>query len=129
MPSIAIYQYVLNFSGANLTVDGNFGPATRNAVINYQRANSLSPDGIVGKNTWQTLLTLPPYPTLRRGSRGTFVAFAQGLLESNLIPVGAIDGIFGIGTENAVKTFQSSRGLTPDGIIGQNTWRALAIIE
>lgn len=34
-------------------------------------------------------------------------------------------GIFGAKTENAVKRYQGSRGLTADGIVGCNTWRSL----
>ena len=36
-----------------------------------------------------------------------------------------LDGIFGTQTENAVRAYQQSRGLTPDGIVGCNTWRSL----
>lgn len=36
-------------------LDGIFGTATRNAVINYQRSRGLSADGIVGCNTWRSL--------------------------------------------------------------------------
>jgi len=35
--------------------DGIFGNATRQAVIKYQRTNSMSPDGIVGPLTWKSL--------------------------------------------------------------------------
>lgn len=36
-----------------------------------------------------------------------------------------IDGLFGGGTENAVKKFQASRGIAEDGIVGQDTWNKL----
>ena len=36
-------------------LDGSFGPATRNAVMNYQRNNGLGADGIVGCATWTSL--------------------------------------------------------------------------
>lgn len=37
-------------------VDGDFGAATFGTVLEYQRANGLAVDGIVGKNTWNKLL-------------------------------------------------------------------------
>ena len=122
---VYLLQYILNLNGANLIVDGDFGSRTQSAVRTFQQANSLSVDGFVGRNTWRTLLTLPPYPTLRRGNSGVYVNFAQQLLESNLFPVGNIDGNFGVRTESAVRSFQSANGLVEDGIVGRNTWATL----
>lgn len=56
---------------------------------------------------------------LKRGSRGEAVVKLQRLLG-----IGD-DGIFGFGTERAVKDFQRSRGLYPDGIVGKATWGEL----
>ena len=36
-----------------------------------------------------------------------------------------IDGLFGGGTESAVKKFQASVGIAADGIVGQDTWNKL----
>jgi hypothetical protein len=58
-------------------------------------------------------------PVLRRGDRGPAVARMQKLL------VVKDDGIFGPRTDAAVRDFQSSRGLTRDGVVGPVTWAAL----
>lgn len=62
--------------------------------------------------------------TLRVGSRGDAVRRLQQRLTvfgHTLIA----DGIFGPNTEKAVKEFQTSRSLEPDGIVGMATWAAL----
>jgi len=122
---VYLLQFLLTQYGYNVAVDGIFGRNTENAVRDFQTKNSLSVDGIVGNNTWKYLLTLPSYPTLREGSRGSYVKFLQQLLESQLIPVGTIDGIFGARTKEAVETFQTYNNLTVDGIVGKNTWAIL----
>ena len=48
-------QKALNAQGANLKVDGDFGPATQEAVRNYQEKNGIKKDGIVGQQTLATL--------------------------------------------------------------------------
>lgn len=62
------------------------------------------------------------FPTLKRGSRGEYVLCWQRYLNLCGFPCGTEDGIFGQNTENAVKEYQASRGLNPDGIIGAKTW-------
>lgn len=54
---VVVLQGLLNlFNGAGLYPDGDFGPKTEEAVYNYQKAEKLEADGIVGKNTWSKLL-------------------------------------------------------------------------
>ena len=61
-------------------------------------------------------------PTLRRGSQGAAVQALQRAL--SLRP---IDGIFGPGTLDAVRTWQYTQDdLQPDGVVGPRTWAALA---
>lgn len=66
-------------------------------------------------------------PTLRRGSKGSYVTLAQSELFNKGYDLGksGIDGDFGKATEAAVKAFQKDVGLTADGIIGPKTWEAL----
>ena len=53
---VCIAQDDLNTLGFRTNgLDGIFGAATQNAVINYQRSKGLTADGIVGCNTWRSL--------------------------------------------------------------------------
>ncbi len=69
-----------------------------------------------------------PEINLRLGSAGNDVVFIQRRLNrisSNYpaIPkISPVDGIFGVGTEDAVLEFQRIFDLTPDGIVGKATW-------
>jgi peptidoglycan hydrolase-like protein with peptidoglycan-binding domain len=51
-------QLMLNQRGGFpiLTEDGNFGPSTEESVKHYQGNENLTVDGIVGKQTWTSLL-------------------------------------------------------------------------
>lgn len=65
-------------------------------------------------------------PTLRSGSRGSAVQTLQTRLKARGYDPGFIDGIFGSRTDAAVKAFQRASGITVDGIVGPQTWSALA---
>ena len=131
-------------------VDTTFTAETQAAVRAFQRIFNLSPDGVVGPTTWNKIayiyvavtrlaelgsedIPLPaerPTGTLRRGSSGETVRLAQYFLRvaalyDESIPPITIDGVYGADTENAVRAFQQTQGLTADGIIGSATWNAL----
>ena len=66
-------------------------------------------------------------PTVKRGSKGDAVKGLQNALRALSYNVGSVDGVFGNGTETAVKEFQRQAGLSDDGIAGPNTWGALHV--
>ena len=76
-------------------------------------------DGIAGPNT------LNSCPTLRKGARGNITKLLQERLVSLGYNTNGVDGIFGSGTDNAVRLYQKSNGLIVDGIVGKNTWRKI----
>lgn len=133
-------------------VNGVFDIGTENAVKEFQRIFNLTADGIVGPATWYQItsvynavlrlaeinaigVTLQDVSrelpnVLSEGMQGNNIKLLQFLLAvvgtyNDRIPVVEIDGIFGPETRDAVIAFQTFVGLTPDGIVGANTWNAL----
>lgn len=66
-------------------------------------------------------------PVLKVGSRGSSVSQVQQILKDKGYYNSSVDGIFGNGTYNAVRTFQRSKGLVEDGIVGRDTYARLGI--
>ena len=61
------------------------------------------------------------YPTLKKGSKNDAVRLLQHKL--NLVGFNlSEDGVYGDKTMKAVQEYQTTNGLVPDGIVGQNTW-------
>lgn len=57
---VSTVQALVNLkAGAGLTVDGDYGPRTSDAVTAWQRFFAIPADGIVGPRTWPSLLELP----------------------------------------------------------------------
>lgn len=63
-----------------------------------------------------------PLPLLKKGDQNEYVRNWQMFLNLNGYACGNADGIFGPKTEKAVKKWQETHGLKPDGIIGPLTW-------
>lgn len=106
----------------NLSPDGIFGKGTRKALRRFQRRHGLRPDGVAGPATWRALRRSSG--ARRRGGAASPKRSVR-ILQRRLA-IGA-DGVFGPGTQRAVRRFQRSRGLTPDGVVGPATWKALGI--
>ncbi|MBQ4347345.1 MAG: spore cortex-lytic enzyme [Firmicutes bacterium] len=69
-----------------------------------------------------------PTITYKVGSTGDGVKALQSALKGLGFYSGEIDGIYGSGTESAVRRFQSSRGLSSDGQAGPNTLSELGLV-
>ena len=64
---------------------------------------------------------------LRQGSRGSEVKEMQRRLKQWGYYQGGVDGVFGVGTRSAVILFQKKNGLTADGVVGKETYKALGM--
>jgi N-acetylmuramoyl-L-alanine amidase len=68
----------------------------------------------------------PASETIKLGSKGELVVKLHGLLvQKNHLGPGFHGVLFTVNTEAAVKWFQRTNGLFPDGIVGPRTWAAL----
>ncbi len=67
------------------------------------------------------------YPKLYWGSYGDYVFVVQDKLKDWGYYDGPLDGYYGNSTFNAVKEFQRRNGLIVDGIVGEQTYRALGV--
>jgi peptidoglycan hydrolase-like protein with peptidoglycan-binding domain len=64
--------------------------------------------------------------TIRQGATGPAVSQAQYLLaRKHYLGAAGVDGVFGAGTDDAVRRFQQDQGLGADGIVGSLTWEKL----
>lgn len=143
-----------NYPAIPLITDepGVFGSTTQAAVKKFQSIFNLTSDGIVGKATWNKISsiyvavtrlaelnnegdalgigTVPPSSVLSWGSTGNDVITLQYLLNFisdfyPTIPSITQNGVYDYQTAEAVKAFQRMMGLTADGVVGPNTWKAL----
>ncbi len=114
---------------------GEFREATRLAVVGFQRARGLTPDGIVGPDTWRALYEAgyrlgDRLLFLRRPMlRGEDVSELQSRLNSLGFDAGKPDGIFGPDTERAVLDFQRNRGLAEDRMAGPEVITEIRLVS
>jgi peptidoglycan hydrolase-like protein with peptidoglycan-binding domain len=116
-------QYLLDAHGAKVAVDGLFGAKTEAALVAFQRAHQLTPDGATGPQTWSALIV-----TVAGGSTGYAVRAVQDQMNYRGARYGyglAVDGVFGPTTRLAVLAFQAAGQIAVDGIVGPVTWHAL----
>jgi len=91
----------------------------------------VSPDELSAGIDWNTVVAEPPNdsdprtrPALRNGDRGPSVKRLNEILATNGFAAPS-SSVFGSKTLLAVQSYQKSRKLTVDGIVGLQTWTAL----
>lgn len=133
-------------------IDGVFGEATENAVIEFQRIFNLTPDGIVGPATWNKMTLL--YVAIRRlaeldsegqrilgasiefvtpsglgdeGAKVTYIQYFLGVISQfdPRVPYVPVSGSFEQSTQNSVSQFQRAYGLPVTGVVDRPTWDKL----
>lgn len=133
-------------------VDGFFGASTTDAVKKFQEVFNLTPDGIVGKNTWYRIQFIynavkklsslnseglrlsdlsTAYPSvLQEGDASVGVLVLQYYLHyiAAFIPTVldvSVDGSFGPTTRSSVISFQQTYGLPETGVVNRAVWEEI----
>ncbi|MCD7812383.1 MAG: peptidoglycan-binding protein [Ruminococcus sp.] len=152
---ISVLQYYLAVIGAYyeavapVEITGYFGEETEKSVKSFQRVFGLSQTGVVDRATWNDMyrayqgivesvpfdsaadVVLYPGTVFKEGVSGEYVRILQQYLTfiSQTYPnISAVNdtGYFGPLTRQSVTEFQKQFGLTPNGIVGADTWDAIA---
>lgn len=132
------------------TISGHYGSITEAAVMNFQRKNGLSADGIAGAKTLAkieekvngTSSSSSSGSSSSSSSSSNAAANSSGLLkygvrsdavrtlQQNLKTLGYYDGSvtgnFGRLTKEAVYNFQKANGLSADGVAGAKTLSSIS---
>ena len=132
-------------------VDGIFGTGTKNAVSAYQTSRGLTATGVVDittaislgivegstQSTVATSTTGPSTSVPSTTSPGQFPvsgdnndavkSLQKALIAAGISLRGGVDGQFGSGTTNAVKTFQQNMRIAATGVVDQLTAQLLGL--
>jgi len=156
---VLVLQYYLEYISLfvptvqSVIPDGDFGPATEDSVISFQRTYGLTENGVVDRGVWNVIQStyynilrslnyefregvILPFPgrILILGSSGEDVRALQEYLNFVAesypeIPKLNVDGSFGEATERAVIAFNRLFGIaTDENRVTAETWRALTDI-
>ena len=152
-------QYYLNYISTfvptvlGVSVDGSFGPGTRDSVISFQKTYNLDQNGIVDRVVWESiqntyysfLMSIPfeysaglllPFPgrVLRIGIEGEDVRALQDYLNFisktyTSIPAVPVDGVYGPATASAVSEFKRLFDIPGDEErVSVQTWDAITSV-
>lgn len=114
--------YLYNASDIN----GTYDETTMNAVKKLQETNGLTADGIYGTSTYNLLYSDEVKANVvALGEQSDLVKKYQQILINLGYLEGEADGNFGLGTQNAIKAFQSRNDQVVDGYLGPDTRTAM----
>ncbi len=88
-------------------------------MCSWQGAHNLTPDGIIGADTWAAIAKDAPTVSKSKNPKSSAAKAVQLIVGTDA------DGIFGSKTKRAVAAWQSANSLTADGVVGKNTWSAM----
>lgn len=132
-----------------LTLNGSFDAQTEATVRAFQRQQGLTEDGIVGRDTWNAIITrydatrnsipadagvsvdeIYPGRVLTPGQTGREVELLQGFLiraAQNVpeIPLIQATGVYDEATVAAIRAVQALEGIAQTGVTGALTWDAV----
>lgn len=110
---VKIVQYLIGYTSKL----GTFTSTLESKIITFQKEQGLTPDGIVGNDTYYALGAAAPILKKKKGKTNPNRAWQTFLgIE--------VDGIFGEDTLAKTKEFQKEKGLEADGEVGPKTWAA-----
>lgn len=145
-PKIEEVQVILKSEGYEPgNTDGRMGKETRDAIKAFQESMGLKSTGYIDKITLtqiedsrrakEILESKKDYSLKSRGTRKGGSSKAefrptakeiQTALKNAGFDPGSMDGKIGPRTRQAIKDFQKSKGLVPDGVVGPKTWASLS---
>jgi peptidoglycan hydrolase-like protein with peptidoglycan-binding domain len=135
-------------AGYDLSVDGDFGPATESIVRDVQELSGLTVDGVVGPDTYRAIEALQPAPApapapskpkaqpkdrhlglktpLMRDQKGNHdvTNVQNALVKALLLRPDQVTGVYDRDTADAVNAFNRDNGITVAGC-GPETWAEL----
>ncbi len=92
---VLLQDYLVHLEYLPPASDGIFGSQTEKAVLRFQEDEGLSPDGVVGKQTWARLRTRRIGSQENTGQRPELVLWSEA---NNLLPHGAVANLVDVRT-------------------------------
>ncbi|MDJ0768734.1 MAG: peptidoglycan-binding protein [Ilumatobacter sp.] len=118
--------------------DGIFGPATAQALREFQTSQGLEATGVVNADTIEALEN-PKAPVTSSTEAGGYAAYGEkgqrvadlqsALVQAGVSVRGGVDGVFGAGTSAAVMDYQRQQGLKVTGKVNDSTAAALGLVK